>query len=264
MSNSKSHADLLFEQYLLSQCMRDFEYEKDWKMDGITTHPDYSVVHEGSTYIFEVKELDPKTPFSGFSFSDPYKNIRAKIKKVGYRNQLKPFKGRFPCCLVLWSNDDPRQLLDPFRMGGAMYGDIGFRVYFDSETGESVGKDSEVVFNTRGKMFTPGNKQTQNTTISALISLSVYPTGQLWETLNGQIDSTELRKMNLFQTNDTNLVVPGVSIWENEFAELPFPREIFNGPFDHRYIVEGGYFKPHKMGKAWEIIQSMKTVGAGA
>lgn len=54
MINPKGHSDLLFEQYLSSQGMYNFEYEKDW--EGISVHPDYSVFHDDSTYIFEVKE----------------------------------------------------------------------------------------------------------------------------------------------------------------------------------------------------------------
>ena len=140
-----------------------------------------------------------------------------------------------------------------------MYGDIGLRVYFDPNTGESPDEKSEVVFSKRGKMIRPGENEPQNTTFSALISLSAYPVGRLWEQLKGQFDSSELSSMNLFETSDTNLVVPGVTVWENAFAQIPFPRNMFNGPFDHRYINENGYFKLYEMGKAWETIKSMRA-----
>lgn len=143
-----------------------------------------------------------------------------------------------------------------------MYGDVGFRVYFDPYKGASPDKESEIVFSKRGKMVRPGETEPQNTTVSALISLSAYPVGRLWEQLNGQIDSTELTRMNLFETSDTNLVVPGVTVWENGFARMPFPRGVFNGPFDQRYVNENGYFKFHEMGQAWELIHSMQAASA--
>lgn len=77
MSNPKNHADLLFEQYLRSQGLNNFEYEKEW--DGITKHPDYSVFEDKRTFIFEVKSMDPKPPLIGFGFNDPYKSIRREI-----------------------------------------------------------------------------------------------------------------------------------------------------------------------------------------
>lgn len=196
MSNPKGHADLLFEQYLLSQGMCDFEYEKDWK--GIMVHPDYFVFHKDSSYIFEVKELDVRPRVIDFAFGDPYITIRSKIHEVVKRKQFKPFKDKFSCCLVLWSSDDPRQLLDPIKMGGAMYGNVGFSVYLDPKTGKSPDEESEIVFNKHGKMIRPGEKEHQNTTFSALISLSAYPKGRLWEKLKDQLDSSELGRMNLF------------------------------------------------------------------
>lgn len=159
--------------------MGNFEYEKTW--EGISVKPDYTVFRGDKTYIFEVKELDARPRISGISFGDPYRPIRAKIHEVVSRKQFRPFKDKFPCCLVLWSSDDPLQLLDPIGMGGAMYGDIAASFKFDPLTGESPGQESEIVFSKRGKMIRPGKKESQNTTVSSLISLSVYPVGRLWE-----------------------------------------------------------------------------------
>lgn len=138
-----------------------------------------------------------------------------------------------------------------------MYGDIGLRVYFDSDTGKSVEQDSETVFHKRGKMIRPGETEAQNTTFSALISLSAYPVGRLWNKLKNHFDDSELNRMNLFETNDTNEVVPGVTVWENGFAKLPFPRDMFCGAFDHRFIVEDGSFNPSFIGTAWKAIQTI-------
>lgn len=242
----------MFEQYLRLQGIYDFEYEKEW--DGIYKRPDYSVVINGKDYIFEVKSLDPRPPVYGFAVSDPYRAIRKKIDEA--RKQFKPFKEKFPCCLVLWSDDDPCQLIEPAKVGGAMYGNVGRRVYFNTETGGAIGED---VFGKYGKLIRPDEQGPQNTTFSALISLSAYPTGRLWNQLEDVLNHEELKAMGLFQTDDSNMVIPGVTVWENGFAKLPFPRDKFNGPFDHRYVVEDGDFKLQTMGRAWEVIKSMQS-----
>lgn len=65
--------------------------------------------------------------------------------------------------------------------------------------------------------------------------------------------------MNLFETSDTNLIIPGTTVWENGFAKIPFPRDIFNGPFDGRYVVENGEFGPCYIGMARKLLDEMKT-----
>jgi hypothetical protein len=48
-----------------------------------------------------------------------------------------------------------------------------------------------------------------------------------WPTLKQDFDQTE-RQL-------------GVIVWENPFARIPLPRNIFCGPYDERYGAEGDY-----------------------
>src|SRR5215207_2218659 len=80
--------EALFEEYLKSQNLSDFEYEKEWP--GKKKRPDYSVVIADREYLFDVKDFDyvDLPPEGGF---DPYKRIRGKIGEA--RQQVNEFQG---------------------------------------------------------------------------------------------------------------------------------------------------------------------------
>ncbi len=224
MYENKTFSEGLFEQYLISQGLTDYEYEKLW--DGIPTRPDYSLHVKDATYIFDVKEFDEQPIPTGLFFRDPYARIREKINNA--RNQFKYFKDK-PCCLVLWSFDPLVDVYDWVSVLGAMYGDFGLSIPFDVEKGLAIEDDSRQAFLHNGKMFRLESSQPQNTTISALIAIRNLQVGRIrHELLRDFADGEEI---------NVEEMQPSVIVWENAFARIPFPRDLFTAPYDERWGV---------------------------
>lgn len=210
--SGKTTSEQLFEEYLVSQGITAFEFEKVWP--GISSHPDYTIEHNGATYLFDVKEFKDEEfvpPSAGAFAVDRYTRIRQKINTV--RPQFKHFKDK-PCCLVLYTLDPFVRLQEPFIVLGAMYGDLGFTTLWDHVTGSQVPGSTQRAFLQNGKMFRSESRQPQNQTISALITLRHARKGVL-----------------------------GVIVWENYFARVPFPRTMFCGPYDERWGRDGDQLK---------------------
>lgn len=129
-------------------------------------------------------------------------------------------------------------------MLGAMYGDFGIAWDFDVEAGESVPNTERPIFGERGKMIRPHWSKPQNTTISALITLRHVRIGQM----RYRKFIRDLRKQSSIDASiqfeyDIDEEHLGVIVWENVFARMPLPRELFCGPFDERYGADGEYIK---------------------
>jgi hypothetical protein len=210
--SEKTISEQLFEKYLVSQEITAFEFEKVWP--GISSHPDFTVQHNGASYLFDVKEFKDEEfipPSAGAFAVDRYTRIREKINQV--RRQFKYFKD-MPCCLVLYTLDPFVRLQEPFIVLGAMYGDLGFTSLWDRATGSQVPDSTRRAFLQNGKMFRSESRQPQNQTISAIITLRHVREGVL-----------------------------GVIVWENYFARVPFPRTMFCGPYDERWGKDGDHLK---------------------
>lgn len=236
MSEAKLLSETLFEEYLVSQGMTNFEFEKEW--EGIPTHPDYTVYHNDNVYIFDVKEFEFQPLHPGQLISDnPCDRIRQKIH--GVRNQFKYFKDK-PCCLVLYTYDPMVELHDWTTMLGAMYGDFGVTMLFDTATGSAVPDSTKQAFISGGKMFRPKSSEPQNTTISALVTVRYVHIGQkryqkiFRESLKTG-DNVSPTKID-FDVDEKHL---GVIVWENAFARIPFHRDMFSGFYDERWGLEG-------------------------
>jgi hypothetical protein len=236
----RSPGEVLFEQYLASQGLTDWEFEKEHPFKQ--KRPDYTV-RFGGEYLFDIKEFEPRIPMGDVGCYDPYKRIRSKIDKGSEKFQ--EFKD-WPCNLVLY-NDGSAPLVnleDPSVMFGAMLGDFGISVPFDPETGLADSGAAQRGFLYRGKMRHPRTTQPQNTTISALITLRHVAVGRArlqahvrelkkhqtvtiedWFNVKGNFDRTE-RQL-------------GVIVWENPVARIPLSRELFCGPYDERYGLDG-------------------------
>lgn len=209
MTQKKTASESLFERYLVSHGLTQFEFEKSW--DGIPTHPDYTVTHEGVTYLFDVKEFTDKKfdpPLAGAFAVEPYGRIREKINQA--TSQFKHFAGK-PCCLVLYSLDPFVRLQEPHVVLGAMYGDLGFTTLWDLKVGSPVPNSTHRTFLKRGKMF---RHESRRQPLSALITLRHISGGEL-----------------------------GAIVWENYLAGVPFPRELFAGPYDERWGRDGSEIK---------------------
>jgi len=208
LAKTRTFSEQLFEDYLRSQGLTNFAYEKEW--EGIPTRPDYTVYHKSDVYVFDVKQFENQTsiPLSGSFGVEPYSRIREKINRV--RSQFKYFKDK-PCCLVLYTLDPFIRLREASVVLSAMYGDLGFTTLYDKTTGRPVPKSTKREFLENGKMLRYESGQAQNQTISTLITLRIV--GQTGEV--------------------------GVIVWENYFARRQFPRSLFCGPFDERWGRNG-------------------------
>jgi len=197
----RTAGEMRFEQYLESQGLR-FEFEKEHA--GKSKHPDYKVEWKAKPVILDVKDFDPPAELGGFRYFDPYRKIREKINQV--RDQFKQFKD-FPCGLVLCNLGTPDvDLENAAIMLGAMYDDAGFT--FPVVRGKGDETQIKHAFLEHGKMIRAHRKTPQNTTISALITL------------------TRIRPH--YQR---------VIVWHNAFARIPFPEDLFCGPYDTHFGI---------------------------
>lgn len=232
----KTISEELFERYLESQGLA-FEFEKLY--EGRSRRPDYTVAMAGRDYLLEVKEFERGDFPLGTSIYDPYPPIRAKIDAA--RKKFKEFEG-FPCCLVLYNNGALVMTERPHVILGAMYGDAGFKIPFNPNLGKAVG-DPEAAFLGKGKMIRPHWKKPENRRISAIITLRHYAVGkrkysQWWEGIRAQIRAGTIDRDSVPEPDfDCGELGLGVIVWDNAYADIPLPKDIFRGPYDERWSV---------------------------
>lgn len=208
----RTPGELVFEKYLNSQHI-PFEFEKDHP--GKSKKPDYTIEWEDRPIVFDVKDFDPPDePLKGFGQFDPYPPIREKIDQG--RKKFKEYK-EYCCGLVLFDAGRPLVFLDtPMTILGSMYGDSGFTFPFNTETGVGDASQTKQAFLGRGKMIRPNWTKAQNTTLSAIITVSIIKPFMMqmadliaedrtrdWE--------TELREK--IPGFDPNLEAPRVIVW---------------------------------------------------
>jgi hypothetical protein len=238
----KTVGEKTFEHYLDA---RGIKHEFERLMPGKKRPPDYTIFRDRE-YLLEVKDFEA-TDVPEAGAYDAYARIRSKIDSA--RKKFQEYEG-YPCCLVLYNND--ARLVDvetPHIVLGAMYGNVGVVVPFNAETGEPTG-DEYQAFLGGGKMIRPHWKNPENTRISALISLRFVELGvaRLNEYVSKiKSDETDrvkraagvfqkLKSANIeFDRGERHL---GVIVWENSFAAIPLPRDLFNGDYDEIYGLE--------------------------
>jgi hypothetical protein len=242
MSDSKhTEGEKLFERYLASQNL-SFEFEKEHA--GKSKRPDYSIVWNGKPVLLDVKDFDaPENVPRGFGAFDPYPRIREKIEQG--REKFKQFK-EVCCAVVLCNLGNPFvSLEDSHIMLGAMYGDSGFTFPVNLNTGVGDAKKLKRAFLDNGKMIRPKWAKPQNTTIAALVALSsiqphyVLLIEKIREDRDKNIEDCQALLERTIPNYDPNLSVPRVIVWHNAVARMPFPSDLFCGPYDsHVGIVK--------------------------
>jgi hypothetical protein len=241
MANDRTRGEILLEQYLSSQGLA-FEFEKEHV--GKSKRPDYTIAWRGSTIVLDVKDFDPPYTSPGASAFDPYPRIREKIDQG--RDKFKQYK-ELCCGLVLCNLGHPFvRLQEPDIMLGAMYGDAGFTFPVNTATG--IGEASKIkrAFLGRGKMLRPMWSQAQNTTISAIITLSAIQPHYL--RLLDMIQADPARDIEDCQSElqrtvpdyDPMREVPRVIVWHNAVARIPFPTDLFCGSYDTHFGIVNG------------------------
>jgi hypothetical protein len=130
---------------------------------------------------------------------------------------------------------------------GAMYGDLGITMQFDTTSGCILEGSEREEFLSGGKMLMRGMKggtaQVRNTTISALITLRHVRTGyaHLCKDLRdtkGQPGFSLGGWVGAPRDFDQEEEHVGVIVWENAFARIRFPRHLFCGDYDERYGLD--------------------------
>lgn len=230
--NEKTPGELAFEEYMNGEKI-PFVHEPP--LSFTTKLIDYVIDHptHGKIYL-EVKDIE-NSPFEGmgsFGQFDPYKPIRSHIS-VGMRK----FSGDFPdqlCAIVLFS--ETVNLMEPHVMLGSMYGDLGFTIPFNTETGiADASKIESKFFVGKGKMVHSSGHR--NTRLSALISLVRYNTFPKEAVLYARTDdgrSEEERWDDALSGRAGIKQEPTlcVTVWENGTAKRRLPQDLFRGPMD--------------------------------
>jgi len=236
---TRTPGETLFEQYLRAQNL-PFEFEKEHP--GRSRHPDYTIEWNGQTVVFDVKDfVPPEKAALGFGFFDPYTRIREKIEQG--RDKFKQYK-EYCCGLVLYNGGQPFvSLHEPDIMLGAMYGDSGFTFPVDTKTGVGDKSQLKSAFLGRGKMIRPNWSQPQNTTISALITaVRIQPHYLQLLDLVGEdprrdLADCEAEIRSRIPDYNPALEAPRVIVWHNAVARIPFPEQLFRGPYDTHFGV---------------------------
>jgi hypothetical protein len=239
-AHSRTVSELLFEQYLKTNCDLDFDFEPDL---GSNTKPDYRLHHPIGDILFEVKEFQPgPAGASEDDAIDPYAALREKIGAA--RKKFKNLE-RYCCNLVIFNRGKADVVTDTDYVFAAMLGNLAVRVPFDTGTGKFDSDQARTVFANAGKMIRNGTPE--NTTVSSIMVLEKLEVGrrrfdrcfqEKRRQLGRDLSIQEWGK--LFQSaqgteRDCSLTQPSVIVHENPYARIPLPQELFRGPYDERY-----------------------------
>jgi hypothetical protein len=247
--NLKTPGELAFEEYLNAQGIA-FEHEPplsftDNLVDYVVDHPTHGKIY------FEVKDIICPLPVGSFRVSDPYEPIRAHIEAG--KDKFRDFSDQL-CALVLFAPPGSFvNLMEPHVMLGAMYGNFGFTIPFNTETGIADASRIESKFLVgQGKMVRLS--RFQNTRIAALISLVRSNTFTAEALAYHQTDdgrSPEERWEDAFSGRAGISQEPTVccTVWENGTAKRRLPQDLFRGPMDAWWTCDEDHQGPSLIGE---------------
>ncbi len=245
----KTVSERAFEEYLSKRGLVA-RYEE--LPPGITRPVDYSVEIGGKTVRFDVKEWEPRDPPMGVVAFDPYKPIREKIQEG--REKFKQYKARGePCVLVLYHYGPQLITLDAMTIFGAMRGNIGWELPFDTQTAVADTSRTELTCLDGGGMVhhTPsGMVCLQNTTISAIAVLKLidirdrrirveFRKRKLDAGRSFTIDESFAVLEELYSHDKTVQIDHRVIVYDNLDAAVAVPAEFPSGPYDERFGRDG-------------------------
>lgn len=230
-------SEVLFEQYLADNGMGA---DREPVVAGRVARLDYRLIHGGLLLWFEVKEFG-ESDFGGGGAFDPYISIRNRIGKAA--KQFTDYKGE--SCSIVFYNDrlNLASIYAPEIVLGAMLGNVSVTMPVDFSTGKETGPP-RTGFSEGGKMIEPNLKVPQNTTISAIIALERLGVGgREFRVMVAAKEVTEARRLSwaeffeLLQADreKNNRYVLRTMVYENPYAAVPLPRDLFNGPYDERW-----------------------------
>jgi hypothetical protein len=239
MTTTKTHSELLLEEYFVRLKIQ-FQYEPE--VPGKKKRPDFLIKHGNAEVWLEVKEFEAPAPMPTSPF-DPLPPIIEKIDQA--RKKFKEFKS-CACGLVLHSCTSVYRNTCLDVVLAAMLG------------GNSVCEPLSIDYIEdapyRFRFF--GNSalsHDRNTTIGAVVILQHWQVNELWvdvrnELLNRQakgekiLPGADLQLLAERQDEPIQVTYPNTTrcvVLENPHAHIAFPRDLFNGPFDQRWGING-------------------------
>ncbi len=264
----KSRAEAVFEEYLARHGIT-WEYET---LPG-QRKPDYLIPYAKGKCIVEVKEIEDPDPWPERSF-EPDRPVRAKIRAA--RKQLKEYK-HLPCGLAVYSESmfaphEPGILLAAafgpgYQQAGCDYSKLDpkppcYRFFKQSELPEERHFLADALLSPAA-----------NTTFSALIMVERYQLRELdlevWKRryLQQEAGKPIVNQFDLAAelapTLGQSLRFGGtvrVIVMENRHRRLPFPKDLFRGPFDQRWEWFGEWCGPRWIGDTLQELHGKEGV----
>jgi hypothetical protein len=267
-SLEKSRAETVFEQYLADR-------DTSWEYEALPGRkkPDYLIPHAKGKCIVEVKEVedpDPR-PTSGF---DPDRAVRAKIRRA--RKQFREYK-HLPCGFAVYSESmfgpyDPSIMLAAafgpgYQQAGRDYGRVDPNPSFYRFL-----KRSELPAD-KHFLAEPLLSPVANTTFSAMIMIARWELSELnlevWKRMYAQQEAGQPIDNQFDLLNELGPTLcdsrrfPGtvrVIVMENCHKRLPFPDDLFRGPFDQRWAWNDGWCGPVWIGDKLSELYKQESV----
>lgn len=255
----------MFESYL-----RSLQLEWDYEPQFGSKHPDYFVRNSGGCVI-EVEELQNPDPLPTTGFS-PIPGIREALRRA--RNQLR-FCKHLPTGIVLYSESFYRTV-SPVTVASAAFGPG----YQDSHDHRFVHADPPVLRFLKprelpahlSEFADPFMSSAANRSISAVIVLMKYCLDDfqlaVWQQLYARQQAGEQLPpgASVAVTAELQGKIPlkyrfegtvRTVVIENPHARIPFPKDVFCGPFDQRWSWRENLCTPSHVGdKAAELYES--------
>jgi hypothetical protein len=253
-----TYGEQLFERYLQSQ---GIVYEREPELHGISQRIDFVVEHPiCGKILLEVKDIENGQVPSGLGFFDGYEPIRSHIEAG--KKKFKNTAG-YTCALVLAAPPTSFVMLDdPTILMGAMYGDYGFRIPVNTETGTADPSGLQPIYIPgKGKMIR--RTQVQNSRLAALITVIDQ---KLWHHAMRKYINTEDGRSRRERADDVmypeeiglpafEATAPSVTVWENAIATRKLPKDLFKGEMDAWWEVESGRQLPTFIGSQRRDLQ---------
>lgn len=248
MAKDKNDSEKFFEQYLTQN---GYSFDHEPTISGKAKKMDQRVFFEGAEVFFEEKEFSESGSMPIDGAFDPYKRIHNKLEESW--EQLNEYRNR-SCSLVLYNGSAAPVFLKPAIVLGAMLGPSFHVADKDPTMAHRVFDAGDPEGYRAGFMIDYEKKAPRSTPFSSVVVLEQFPLGQV--KFSQLYDEREKRRVNkpdsvenaidtfdyiqTFESEgfDITETVLRVVIYENPFAAIPLPRNLFQGPYDERWGVQ--------------------------
>jgi hypothetical protein len=289
----KTESEKLFQRYLESRELRNFEYHP--RLPGSKKRPDFCLKYAGKRILLEVKELDPPQPDpqvmdqnkallgkdearkthatrGGFKicarWTDPCLRICTAIEEAW--KQLRDFPNDI-CCIVLYDTSTPGATkLGPEDVYGAILGRVRWFIPHDPQHG-FLPEESFPMFSPEGGEMRWETGEPHKNNISAILVLDQFPVGKYrffstaparnpaLSSLERAVGTHDAMKLSRGTQRHVSYKEVRVIVHQNPSATRKLPRDIFCGPYDVRYGEQKGRIERISAGRE---IRKLEAQGA--